>query len=76
MLNRQKGYFMPLYPTKSDYWKLFSTIFNNISEQNCLDKTVFNSVNKLVPWTILLQTKSNFFLDYFALGQLKFKPQN
>ena len=51
----------------------FSPIFNNISEQNYLDKPVFNNVDRLnhfLRWTILLQIKSN------TSSIIRFRPIN
>ena len=47
MLYFIKEYFLPLYPTKYYYYKVLLPIFSNISEQNCIDKRVFNNVNRL-----------------------------
>ena len=35
---------LPLSPVKSYYWNIFLRPCNNFSEQNCLDKPVFNDV--------------------------------
>ena len=53
MVNRQKDstskktIFCHFTQQKFYYWKVFSTILNNISQQNCLYKLVFNNVNRL-----------------------------
>ena len=70
-----KDCFLPLYPTKYYNQKVFSPIFNNISEKKCLDKPVFNNIQTditiLQRQSILLQTKSNILLYSFY-----FRPTN
>ena len=58
--------------TNSYHWKVFLPIWNNISEQNCLDKPVFDIVNRLYhssPMNNTLTNKIKHFLQLFALGQ-------
>ena len=77
MLNRQKGYtssktiFFSTLPNKILLSKRFSPIFNNISEQNGLDKPVFNNVNRLNHSFSMNNTVTNkikHFPQLFALG--------
>ena len=42
-----KSLFSAILPSKILLWEVFSPIFNNISEKNCLDKPVFNNANRL-----------------------------
>ena len=39
--------FSIIYPSKYYCSKVFLSIFNNISEQNCLDELGFNKVNRV-----------------------------
>ena len=41
-----KSLFSAILPNKILLWEVFSPIFNNISEKNCLDKPVFNNANR------------------------------
>ena len=62
---------MPLSPAKSYYWNVFLRICNNFSEQNCLDKSLFNNVSILNHSSPMNNTVTNnikHFLELFALG--------
>ena len=61
--------FLPLYPTKCCYWKVFSLIFNNISEQNSLNKFVINNVNRLNHSSLMNNTVTNKIKHFPQLFQ-------
>ena len=74
-----KDYFLPLCPTKFYYWKVFSPNFNNISEQDCTDKSVFSWVKRLnysSPINNTITNKIKHFPQLYSLGpQISLKPK-
>ena len=63
--------FLPLSPTKCCYWNVFFPICNNFSEQNCLDKPVFNSarrINHSFSMNNTVTNKIRHFLQLFTFG--------
>ena len=63
--------FLPLSPRKCCYWNVFFPIRNNFSEQNCLDKPVFNSarrINHSFSMNNTVTNKIRHFLQLFAFG--------
>ena len=62
---------LPLSPTKSYYWNVFLRTINKFSEQNCLNKPVFNnlsSLNHSSPMNSNVTSKIKHFTQLFALG--------
>ena len=62
---------LPFSPTKSYYMNVFLRICINLSEQNCLDKPVFNYVsrlNHLSPMNNTVTNKIKHFPQLFPLG--------
>ena len=60
-----------LSPAKSYYWSVFLRICNNFSEQNFLNKPVFNNVSRLnhsSPMNNTVIKKIKHFRQLFALG--------
>ena len=58
-------------PTKSYYWNVFLPICNNVLEQNCLEKPVFNKVSGLNHSSLennIVTYKIKHFPQLFALG--------
>lgn len=78
MFNRENCYTcqiiclsMPEYPTKLHYWKVFLPICDNISEQNCLDKLVYDNLSGFNYFSLRNNTVTNkikHFHQLFALG--------
>ena len=65
-----KDYFLPLCPTKYYYYKVFLPIFNNISEQNYLNKPMFNNVNRLNHSSLLNNTVPSKIKNFHRLFDL------
>ena len=62
---------LPLSPTRSYYWNVLLPIYNNVSEQNYLDKPVFNNVSSLnhsSPMNNTAIKKNKHFPQLLALG--------
>ena len=65
---------MLLSPTKSYYWNILLSIYNNVSEQNYLDKPVFNNVSRFNHSSLMNDTatkKTKHFPQLFTLVPLK-----
>ena len=60
-----------LSATKSYYWNAFLPIRNNFSEQNCIDKPVFNNVSRFNHSSPMISTVTNIskhFSQLLTLG--------
>ena len=71
----KKKLFLPLYSTKSYYWKVFSSVLNNISEKIALMNLcliTWADLSFLLRRTILLQTKTNTY-HFRPINTLKMK---